>query len=103
MIVSSGLGSGLWRGRCEGPAVAQQCPQDVDQAPGQREQGLGVDESFAAFLVVDLNEWSGVQNDGSAILLDPPAATNHQPHPTALGIQGTNPRQTSTLGTYHPG
>lgn len=43
MIVSSRLGSGCSRGRSEGPAVAQQCLQHVDQASGQGEQCLGVD------------------------------------------------------------
>ena len=53
MIVSSRRGRWLWRGGCEGPAVAQQGPEHVDQASGQGEQGLAVDESFASFAVVE--------------------------------------------------
>jgi hypothetical protein len=45
---------GYARGRSgEQPAVAQQRPEHVDEPSGQGEQGLGVDESFAAFLVVE--------------------------------------------------
>src|SRR5690349_15330242 len=51
---SSDLG---WRDRAVGPVVAQQCPQDVDQAPGQREQSLGVDLVLVAFALVVVLRW----------------------------------------------
>lgn len=54
MIVSShGGGNGSWRGRCEGPAFAQQCPDHVDGVARDGEQGLGVDHPFAALFVVE--------------------------------------------------
>lgn len=43
MIVSSRGAGGLWHGRGERPAVAQRCPEGIDQAAGEREQGLGAD------------------------------------------------------------
>lgn len=39
-------------GRVNSRPTAQQRPEHVDEPSGQGEQGLGVDESFAAFLVV---------------------------------------------------
>ena len=53
MIVSSGRGDRWWRGRCEGSTVAQQRPQHVDQAAGQGEQGLGMDQPLAALALVE--------------------------------------------------
>ena len=46
-------GGEFWRGLREFPVVALQRPQYVDEAACQREWGLGVYQSFAAFPVVD--------------------------------------------------
>lgn len=52
MIVSSRLSL---VGQCdlECAAVAQECPDDVDQAAGERDQWLGVDLSFTTFALVE--------------------------------------------------
>ena len=44
MVLSSSFG-GCWRGRRIGPVVAQKCPQDVDAASGERNDGLVGDET----------------------------------------------------------
>ena len=53
MIVSSRSVNGLWRGRRERTAVAQQCPEDVDQAAGQGEQGLMVAFALASLAGIE--------------------------------------------------
>jgi hypothetical protein len=46
-------GRGLhWRCSAEGPVVAQQRPQDVNEASGQGKDGLGMDSVLAAFAPV---------------------------------------------------
>lgn len=50
MTVSSRLCD--WRDGGEQPLVAQHRPEHVDPAPGERQQGLGVQQPFAAFLEV---------------------------------------------------
>src|SRR5262245_23050693 len=52
MIVSSLGFDGRWD-RGEGAVVAQQCPQDVDEAAGQGDGGLGVALPFGSFTVVE--------------------------------------------------
>lgn len=54
----SSCSSDGWWGWAEGAVVAQQCPQDIDQAPGQVEQGLGVDAMLCAFALVERSGWS---------------------------------------------
>src|SRR3989440_1648556 len=51
MVLSSSFG-GCWRGRRIGPVVAQKCPQDVDAASGERNDGLVVGARVLAFLEV---------------------------------------------------
>lgn len=49
-----GSGGGWqWRGGLGGPVVAQQCPQEVDAAAGQGEDGLGVAFALGALAVVE--------------------------------------------------
>lgn len=51
MTVSSRCSGDLrGRDRVPGSVVAQQGPQDVDHAPGQGEQGLGVGTLFSSRL-----------------------------------------------------
>src|ERR1700741_1083054 len=55
MTMSSRRGAG-WVGS-ELPVVSQQGPEAVDESAGERWGGLAVDESFAAFAVVELSGW----------------------------------------------
>ena len=49
---------GLWWGRLETTLVAQQCPQDVDAAACQGEDGLGMAFAFGSLAVVEgVRDW----------------------------------------------
>ena len=56
MTLSSGLGQLLasWWGDFEDPIVAEQGPQDVDTAAGQRDECLDVSVAFSALLEVEV-------------------------------------------------
>jgi len=58
MTVSSSGGSCGRCGGLPGPVVARQYPQDVDEAAGQGDHGLGVALSFRAFALAEDTGWA---------------------------------------------
>ncbi len=57
MRMSSRYGDGCGHFESEFAAVAQQCPERVDEATGRGQECLGMDESFAAFAAIELPGW----------------------------------------------
>src|SRR5215472_13765586 len=72
-MTMSSCGSPGRRGLAEGAVVTQECPQYVDEAPGQGGQGLGVNAVLGAFALVEGLGWAVCPEAGQRGHVEDPA------------------------------